>query len=363
MFIPLEALTDEDLVPQALASSLTVTQPSEQTIVESLVNELRGRDLLLILDNCEHVLDACAGLAETLLKNCPAVKILATSREALRLEGEAFYQLVPLSIPDHHEIQNIDELGQYESIRLFLERARLVVSDFALTIENGETIVRICDRLDGIPLAIELAAAHVDIFGLEEILDQLNRSFDLLVSSTRSALPRHQTMRTSIDWGWNLLREPERVFMRHLSVFPGGWTLTSAQAIGILKSREMTSALVKKSFVVVHQQTHYETRYGFHEVIRAYAHEKLIEAGEEKSIRDRHLEYFLELSRLFEPALHGVDQEVWLKRLFIERDNLHAALEWAAKSNVQAGLYLSNRLRTFWESFDLREEARWLLMI
>jgi predicted ATPase len=148
-----------------------------------------------------------------------------------------------------------------------------------------------------------------------------------------------------------------------LSVFSGGWTLHAAQAADVGNSRELISTLVKKSFVVVHQQTAQETRYVFHEVIRSYALEKLVEAGEEKTIRDRHLEYFLELSRQFEPALHGIDQNLWLERLFIERDNIRAALEWAARTNVHAGLYLSNRLRMFWENYDLREEARWLLMI
>jgi predicted ATPase len=153
------------------------------------------------------------------------------------------------------------------------------------------------------------------------------------------------------------------MFLRHLSVFPGGWTLAAARAIGVQDSLERTSALWKKSFVVVHQQAGYDTRYRFHEVVRSYAQEKLLEAGEEQIIRDRHLEYFLNFVRQFDPELHGADQGARLERLFIERDNIRAALEWAAKTNVQAGLYLSNRLRTFWEHYDLHEEARWLLTL
>lgn len=361
--IPLESLTDEDLVAPTVASLLGIRQSSEQTVMEALINELRSKNQVLILDNCEHLLDACAQLTETLLKHCPGIKVLTTSREALRLDGEAFYHLAPLSVPEHTTVGSKEDLMQYESVRLFLERAGLAGSRLEPTEPNLEAVVRICNRLDGIPLAIELAAAHVDIFTPEEILSQLNRSFDLLVSHTRSALSRHQTMHTSIDWGWNLLQESERVFMRRLSVFLGGWTLRSAQAMGISNGRELTSALVKKSFVVVHQQTAHETRYGFHEVIRSYAQEKLAEAGEERTIRDQHLEYFLELSRELEPALRGIDQETWLERLYVERDNIRAALEWAARTNVQAGLYLSNRLRKFWENYDLREEARWLLTI
>ena len=362
-FIPLESLTDEELVPQTVASYFGIAEQPEQTIVESLVNGLQNKTLLLILDNCEHLLDACAQLAETLLRKGPNVRILATSREILRLRGEASYYVPPLAIPQSHDTQSIDELASYEAVQLFAERASLVVSSFKITQDNAGTIVKICNRLDGIPLAIELAAAHVDIFTPVEILQQLNRSFDLLVSTTRSVLPRHKTMRTSIDWGWNLLTDSERIFMRRLSLFIGGWTLHAAQAMGVDQGRELTSILVKKSFVVVHQQSGPETRYGFHEVVRSYALENLVEAREEETMRDRHLEYFLELARKFEPALHGVDQSLWLERLFVERDNLRAALEWAARSNVRAGLYLSGRLRAFWETCSSREEARWLLAI
>ncbi len=203
----------------------------------------------------------------------------------------------------------------------------------------------------------------MDIFTPEEILNQLHHSFDLLARNTRSALPRHQTMHASIEWGWNLLTEVERIFMRHLSVFPGGWTLQAAQGIGVKDSLERTRALWKKSFVVVHRQAGYETRYGFHEVVRSFAQEKLVEAGEEKTIRDRQLQYYLKLLRQLELTLQSTDQDRWLDRLFLERDNIRAALEWAARTNVQAGLYISNRLRMFWENYDLREEARWLLTI
>lgn len=362
-FIPLESLADEEFVPQTVASFLGIVESPDQAIVETLVNTLRSQTMLLILDNCEHLLEACAQLVEILLKNCPNIKIIATSREVLRLEGEAFYQVPTLAVPKHRDIQSMDELAKYESIKLFAERAALVVSSFEITKENVGTIVKICNRLDGIPLAIELAAARVDIFTVDEILEQLNRSFDLLVSNTRSLWPRHQTMRASIDWGWNLLTDSERIFMRQLSVFVGGWTLQAAQAVAAGNILELTGTLVKKSFVIVHQETEHETRYDFHEMVRSYAQEKLVEAGDEETIRDRHLGYFLELSRQFEPALHGVDQHLWLERLFVERDNIRAALEWAARTNVKAGLYLSGRLQAFWENYELREKARWLLTI
>jgi len=362
-FVPLESLTDADLVPQTVVSFLRIPEASDQNAVETLVDELQSKTLLLILDNCEHLLDACAQLAETLLKNCPNIRILATSRDLLRLEGEAAYHVPPLTIPERPKTQTLEEAADLESVQLFAQRAALVVSDFKVTETNAGTLIRICNRLEGIPLAIELAAAHANIFTLEEMLDQLNHSFDLLVSTMRSALPRHQTMRASIDWGWNLLTEAERIFMRRFSVFRGGWTLHAAQGMGVKDSLERTSALWKKSLVVVHRQAGYETRYGFHEVVRSFAQEKLIEAGEEKTIRDRQLHYYLKLLQQLDLTFRSTDHDMWLDRLFVERDNIRAALEWAARTNVQAGLYISNRLRVFWENYDLSEEARWLLTI
>jgi predicted ATPase/DNA-binding SARP family transcriptional activator len=362
-FIPLDSLTDDKLIPQTVASFVGLVESPAQPIVEALVNTLRSRAMLLILDNCEHLLDACAQFIETLLKNCPQIKVLATSREVLHLHGEASYQVPSLAVPKSSHIPQVDELTGYTSVRLFAERAALVISGFELTKENAQIVIDICNRLDGIPLAIELAAARVDIFKVEEILKQLNRSFELLVSNNRSVLPRHQTMHASIDWGWNLLTDSEHIFMRRLSVFAGGWSLHAAQAICGVKSLELTSTLVKKSLIVVNQEMEHETRYQLHEMIRKYAWQKLLEAGEEETIRNQHLEYFIDLSRQLEPALHGYEQASWLARLFIERDNIRAALEWAARTDVKAGLYLSGRLRAFWESYDLREEARWILTI
>ena len=366
-FVPLESLVDEKMLVPTVASYVGISKLPDQPLLDTLIHTLRERTVLLILDNCEHLLEACSELVETLLKKCPNVKILVTSRDSLRLEGEAFYHVPALATPTDSQLRSADELARYGSIRLFAERAALVVSGFEVTKENAESVIEICQRLDGIPLAIELAAARVDLFKVEEILDQLDRSFDLLVSSQRSIAQRHQTLRASIDWGWNLLTDSEQIFMRRLSVFAGGWTLPAAQAVcdshTPLAGVELISALVRKSLVVVQQDPARETRYDFHEMIRTYAREKLVQAGEEEVIRDRHLEYFLELSRQFEPALHGADQLAWLERLYGERDNFRAALQWAAKMNVKAGLYLSGRLRTFWENYALEGEKRWLLMI
>lgn len=362
-FVPFESLRDEDVVLQAVASCLGISEAREGDLVETLVSFLRNQTLLLIFDNCEHLLDACCEVAERLLIACPNLRILATSRNILRLEGEAVYLVPTMDMPERNHIGTFQEIAKSEAVQLFIQRAKLVLPGFEITDTNRETLIRICHRLDGIPLAIELAAARMDIFTLDELLSEVNRSFRLLASSTRSVLPRHQTMRASIEWGWNLLTEAERTLMRQLSVFIGGWTLQAAKGIGVKDSLERTSGLWKKSFIVIYRQAGYETRYGFHEVVRSFAQEKLIEAGEEATTRDLHLGYYLELLRQQENAMGHTDQDSLLESLYLERDNIRAAIEWAAQSNVQAGLYISSWLRTFWENYDLREEARWLLTL
>ncbi|HEX5809807.1 MAG TPA: BTAD domain-containing putative transcriptional regulator, partial [Anaerolineales bacterium] len=362
-FIPLETLTDEELVPQVLASYFDLEEGPGRSVLDRLVDALRSKNLLLLLDNCEHVLEACALLAETLLGGCPQLRILETSRDVLRIEGEAVYSVHPLRFSNKQVLETVDQAMESEAIQLFAERAALAASDFQITAENLATVAGICQRVDGIPLAIELAAAHMDMFTPGELLRQLERSFDLLTSSARSVLPRHQTMRTSIDWGWDLLDQPERAFMRQCSVFLGGWTLEAAQAILTGNARELTEALLKRSFVVVQQKGEYETRYRMHEVIRLYAQEKLSAAGEEQMLRDRHLDYFVALLKQAEPALLGVERQSWLERLFLERDNVRGALVWAAKTNVQAGLWISKRLRALWESSASADEAGWLLTL
>ena len=362
-FIPLETLSDEELIPQVVASYFDLEEQAGRSVLDRLVDALRNKNLLILLDNCEHVLEACALLAETLLWSCPQVRILATSRDLLRIEGEAVYSVPPLALPNDQASEAVDGEMQGEAMRLFAERAALAAAGFQITGANFETVAGICQRLDGIPLAIELAAAHTDMFTPSEILKQLERSFDLLSSNARSVLPRHQTMRTSIDWGWDLLNQPERTFMRQCSVFLGGWTLHAAQTVVTRNARELIEALLKRSFIVVDHKGEHDTRYRIHEVIRLYAQEKLIAAGEEQTLRDRHLNYFLELTRGLEPALQGIEQDAWLERLSVERDNIRAALVWAARTDVQAGLYISNRLRALWEKCESREEARWLLTI
>jgi predicted ATPase/DNA-binding SARP family transcriptional activator len=358
-FVALDSLSDATLVPQTVASVFDIREGPDRPVIEILKNVLREKTTLLILDNCEHLLDSCAQLITTLLTNCPNLKILATSREILNMKGEATYYLPSLSLPEDNNLL-AEKLTEYESVQLFVERAALALSSFRLMKKNAQGVTDICRQLNGIPLAIELAAARVNVLTVEEILKQLHDSFSLLASEGRTNLPRHQTLQASMDWSWGLLTESEQIFLRQLSVFAGGWTLEAAQAICDGNALHLTSALVRKSLIMVHQESGGETRYRFHEIVRQYIRERLIESGEEEDTRTRHLQYFLQLSEQAEPALIGPTQIEWMSRLNDERDNIRAALEWADKIDTEAGLYLASRLNVFWEIFDMREGTHWL---
>ena len=357
-FVALESLANPALVPTTVASVFDIREAPDRSVIDILINKLREKTTLLILDNCEHLLDACVQLIKTLLINCPNLKILATSREVLNLAGEATYYLPCLSTPE--DSRSLETLSGYESIRLFAERASLALSSFRLTKENAQPILDICRRVDGIPLSIELAAAHINVLATKEILKQLNESFSLLTTDSRMALPRHQTMHASLDWSWGLLSAAEQTFLRELSVFAGGWTLEAAQAVCEENALNSIRALLMKSLIIVDRKAYDQTRYRLHEIVRQYAREKLVQAGEEENIRSRHLEYFRQLSEQAEIALKGPTQVEWMLRLNDERDNIRAALEWADKTDLEAGLDLAGRLDVFWELFDVREGAHWL---
>jgi predicted ATPase/DNA-binding SARP family transcriptional activator len=362
-FVELASLNDPVLVPQAVSTVFGIIERSGNTLTEKLIQFLQSKTALLILDNCEHLIDACAQLVETLLKNCPSLKILTTSREALGLVGEALYRVPSLSMPTGN---HRDQVADFEAIRLFAERARLSASDFCLSQENSSVVAGICQRLDGIPLAIELAAARVNTLSVEQIASRLNESFQLLTGSGRTRLARQQTLHASIDWSWNLLFDPERILLRRLSVFAGGWTLEAAESVCVgdgIESQhvlDLMTQLVMKSLVVVEHESIGEKRYRLLEMIRQYAHEKMMQAGEEEQLRTLHLKYFLDLSTQAHLELRGPSRVDWMERLNDERNNLRAALRWAEKTNVEAGLYLASRLLRYWESSDLREGTQQL---
>jgi predicted ATPase/DNA-binding XRE family transcriptional regulator len=360
--VELAPLSDPALIPQAVLSALDVGGQSALPPVDLLVNYLRSRELLLILDNCEHLMDASAVLAETLLARCTGLTILATSREGLSIPGEKQYPLPTLRLPDVE--QTLEVFRAYESVRLFEERAQLTQPDFVLTLENAASIAQICNRLDGIPLAIELAAARINMFSSEQIAARLGDRFDLLTGGSRTAMPRQQTIRASIDWSWDLLSESERALFRRLPIFAGGWTLAGAEAVcsghGIGKQDvlPLLTQLVAKSLVLVSRQPGHERRFLFHETIRHYALERLAESGEDAWLRDSHLAFFVALAEQAEEGLKGPRQKEWDQRLTRERENIWQALEYAVETDVKAGLDLCGRLSAYWLS-HVDEGVKW----
>jgi len=357
-FIALDSLSDPALTTQTVALVFDIREGTKRTLVDKLTDALRNRNALLIFDNCEHLLEACAELIASLLAHCPNLKVLATSRQELGIAGEAIYTMPSLPLPEPGE-DSFDTLSDYESVRLFGERAALALTSFQLTKENIQTVVEICRKVDGIPLAIELAAARVNIMRVEEIIDQLSDSFAFLAKDSHTIMPRHQTIRASLEWGWSLLNNEERIFLGQLSVFAGGWSLDAAQAVCDGDVLGLTGALVKKSLIVVNQESGRETRYRFHEMVRQFLSDKFSEAGGEEQIRTRHLKYFLDLSEEARHALRGSGRVDWMERLSDERNNLRSALTWADKTDLEAGLFMSGRLIQYWESLNVHEGSQW----
>ena len=277
-WIDLAGLADPSLVPQEVAKIVGAREYTNQSMIESLVKQLGSKQLLLVLDNCEHLISACAQLADCLLSGCRDIKMLATSREALDILGETTFQMPSLSLPDAQEVLAIKTLSKFESVRLFGERVKLIQPAFELDDHNAKFVAQVCIRLSGMPLAIELAAARIKMMTVEEISKRLDDRFDLLTSGNRSALPRHQTLRATIDWSYDLLNEPERILFRRLAVFAGGFTLEAAEVVcgfGELKRTDildLLGRLVDKSLVIAEQVSIAEgTRYRFLETIREYA--------------------------------------------------------------------------------------------
>ncbi len=354
-FVELATLTDPTLLPQKIASALGLRQETSRPIIETLTAYTSARQLLLILDNCEHMIDACAQLADALLRACPNLRLLTTSRESLGIAGENAFRVPSLAIPDAQRLPPLENLAQFDAVRLFVDRAASVAPGFALTEQNARAVAQVCQRLDGIPLAIELAAARVKALSIEQIATRLDDRFRLLTGGSRTALPRQQTLRALIDWSYDLLSEPERILLRRLSVFAGGWTLEAAEAVGSWNNAEkldvmdLLTRLVDKSLVVAEKQNA-ETRCRMVETIRQYARDRLVESGEAEAQRECHLDYFLNLAKQAEPKLVTADQALWLDRLDVEHDNLRAALDWSFESGrIEAALQLAGALWRFWE--------------
>ncbi|MGH2352814.1 MAG: ATP-binding protein, partial [Chloroflexota bacterium] len=349
--VALAALADPALVPHAVAQAVGVREEPGRPLLGTLADALRPKRLLLVLDNCEHLLDACAHLADALLRACPHLRVLATGREALGIAGETAWRVPSLGLPDARHLPPVEVLSQYEAVRLFIDRALAVQPGFRVTNQNALAVVQVCARLDGIPLAIELAAARVRVLPVEQLLVRLEDRFRLLSGGSRTALERHQTLRAAVDWSYDLLTEPENAVFARLAVFAGGFTLDAAEAVcagdGIeaVEVLDLLTHLVDKSLAVVDEQPDGTARYRLLETLRHYAREKLAAREEADTVRAQHATHYLALAEQADPELRGPRGAGWLDRLRRDLDNMREALAWAeAGGEAELGLRLAAAL-------------------
>ncbi|CAN5608408.1 BTAD domain-containing putative transcriptional regulator [soil metagenome] len=388
-WVELAALRDGGLVERAIAKTLGVREVLDQTLRQTVANFVGDKQLLLVLDNCEHLIESCAHVAAELLGRCPNLQILTTSREPLNIAGEILWQVPTFAAPEPTKLTMVDLLLQFESLRLFVERAAAVQPSFTLTSENAQAVAEICQRLDGIPLAIELAAARIKVLSVEQIAAYLRGAlgarFALLTQGSRTALPHHQTLRATIDWSFNLLDGAERMLFQQVAVFSGSFTLEALEQIltfglpildaasnntlpliqkpnfAIQNKLDLLTQLVDKSLVIV--EPHFgQRRYHLLETLREYALEQFINPYELETLQRRHAEFFLTLAEQAEPALTSAAQQNWLARLEAEHANLRGALAYAtASADRELALRLTAALFQFWDMRVYLSEGReWL---
>ncbi len=357
--VELAAITDPGLVPQTIASTLSIREEPGKKLVDTLIDTLRTKKMLIMVDNAEHLLNAVASLADQILRNCPQVQILATSREALAVNGEQTFRVPSMTMPDPARRYTREALVEFESVKLFIDRAVLSQPTFEVTNQNAGAIAQLCHRLDGIPMAIELAAARVRALQVERIAERLDDRFRLLTGGARTALPRQQTLRAMIDWSYDLLTINEKTLLRRLSVFSGGWTLDAAEQVcaGVgdaLESWEildLLQSLVDKSLTIYDDTTQ---RYRLTETIRVYGRDALEELLEAVGVRNKHLEYFLNLTETTEELILGPKAVEALSMLDAEQKNLRSAMEWGLdRGDPVRALHLANSLLQF---FQMRGE-------
>ena len=366
--VDLAPLSDPDLVTPSVASVFKVQDGPSRPLAEGVCNYLRSRQVLLVMDNCEHLIAACARLAEILLLASPGSRILATSRESLGLSGETVWRVPSLSVPSPQGTST-EAVARSEAACLFIDRATAVVPTFTISDGNAPVVEAICRRLDGIPLAIELAAARMKVLSVEQISERLNDRFRLLTGGSRTAVARQRTLEAAVDWSYNLLSKIERRFFCRLSVFVGGWTLEAAEIVcaggAIRKAQilDLLSNLVDKSLVSSDDDATGHRRYRFLETVRQYGREHILRLGDAEQVRHRHLDFFLTLARRAEPQLTQADQGAWLTQLQLDHDNLRSALEWslAEPDRGHDSLELAGALFWFWlKRGHLDEGRRWL---
>lgn len=373
--VELAPLAEPSLVGKAVASVLGVREQVGRSALHVLEEHLRSRSLLVVLDNCEHLVAACAALADALLRTCPRLKILATSREALGIAGETTWRVPSLTLPEPAELTSsgldtVSALTQHEAVRLFIDRALAVTPAFAVTNRNAPAVAQICHRLDGVPLAIELAAARIRVLAPEQIAARLDDRFRLLTGGSRTVLPRQQTLRALVDWSYDLLDDAERTLLQRLSVFAGGWTLEAAEAVCVgdriasADILDLLTQLVDKSIVLADTRGD-TTRYRLLETLRQYGAEKLAASGAAERINRAHRDWFLDLTERAASDWWGPNTAAWINQLTADHDNLRAALRWSLANSdpesIETGLRLAAASGPFWFAQDyLSEGRRWL---
>ena len=368
-FVGLAHLTEAEAIPEAVAGVLGLAdQRGQRPLLESLIDALREQDTLILLDNCEHVIDGAAKFCGQLVRECPRLRILATSRESLGIDGEHVYRVPSLSLP-RPEADAADDVGASDAVRLFMDRAQAYDPGFVLDDASAPLVASVSRRLDGIPLALELAAARLSSMSLQQISDRLGQRFRLLTGGSRNAMPRQQTLQATVEWSFGLLTEPERGVLRRLSVFAGGFELDAAEAICAADSvdafdvLDLVSSLVSKSLVIA-ERTPESVRYRMLETIRQYAAQELLRSGGEDEVlatRDRHGGYFMRLAEEAAPTLSGPGQAHWLRRLDAEWENLSAAAgHLAADGRTDDVLRLGVLLQRFAVSRGHGEVLTWL---
>jgi non-specific serine/threonine protein kinase len=368
--VDLAPISEADLVPQAVAQALGVREEPGRPLIQTLKDTLRSRKLLLVVDNCEHLVEAVVGLVDSLLDSCPGLRVLATSRETLNTADEVNWVVPSLTVPySRQEAYTPQELESYESVRLFVERAHQRNPSFELTLRNWRAVAQVCRRLEGVPLAIELAAGRMGVLSAEQIASRLEDSLKLLTGG-RAADPRHRTLRATLEWSHELLSEPERMLFRRLSVFAGGGALEAAEVVcsgeGIEQDDvlDILSKLVDKSLVVAEASPGVdgELRYRMLEPIRQYAQERLQESRVADATRDRHAASFLALAEKAGPELRGPRQVPWLKRLDTERDNVRGAMTWlVGQGESETAVRIGWALWLFWWMHGhFSEGRRWM---
>ncbi|HET9905474.1 MAG TPA: helix-turn-helix domain-containing protein [Anaerolineales bacterium] len=367
-FVALDSLDITDPITPTILHTLDVVDVKEgESAVEQLQATIGEKHMLLLLDNCEHLIEDVAILVSCLLSACSQLVILTTSREALRVPGEQLYALQVLRIPMEGLSVHMETAAQFPALTLFAERARAVQADFALNSANIETVTRICQQSDGLPLAIELLAAEIRYMSPQALLSKMSGQFIQSAEGMRAVADRQKTLQNAIRWSYNLLLPEKQKLFAYVSVFSGGFTLEMAErmfselipdhSVSNLVISLFDKSLLRQMFT---QEEADHSRFGMLATIHQYARQRLVMTKEQESIRHLHLRYFLELSEQAESGMRGFNASEWHRNLTHERNNIRAALEWAEKTDVEAGMYISSRLHDYWESFDLREGQRWL---